>query len=115
MSAYDELPQVPANYQPLTPLTFLERAASVFELALAGGVRLSAAEKAVAIAVRLKFQDDSLEKRYRCNGLGKRPLQLRCNQRRKFFAEPQICSPFSIISTVAAGCTAAMHAFVAIV
>ena len=29
-SAYDELPRTPANFQPLTPLTMLERAANVF-------------------------------------------------------------------------------------
>ncbi|MES2254255.1 MAG: acyl-CoA synthetase [Pseudomonadota bacterium] len=29
-SAYDELPRTPANFQPLTPLTLLERAAAVF-------------------------------------------------------------------------------------
>ena len=29
-SAYDDLPRTPANFQPLTPLTMLERAASVF-------------------------------------------------------------------------------------
>ena len=29
-SAYDELPRTAANFQPLTPLTMLERAASVF-------------------------------------------------------------------------------------
>jgi fatty-acyl-CoA synthase len=30
MNPYDELPRNPANYQPLTPLTFLERSAAVF-------------------------------------------------------------------------------------
>ena len=30
VSAYDELPRTPANFQPLTPLTLLERAAGVF-------------------------------------------------------------------------------------
>src|SRR5579884_1165944 len=29
-SAYDQLPRTPANFQPLTPLSMLERAASVF-------------------------------------------------------------------------------------
>jgi 3-(methylthio)propionyl---CoA ligase len=30
MNPYDELPRNPANYQPLTPLTFLERSAAVY-------------------------------------------------------------------------------------
>ncbi len=30
MNPYDQLPRRPANYQPLTPLTFLERAAAIF-------------------------------------------------------------------------------------
>jgi fatty-acyl-CoA synthase len=34
-AAYDDLPRVPANHQPLTPLLFLERAAQVFPAHLA--------------------------------------------------------------------------------
>src|SRR5262245_62812626 len=30
MNPYDELPRNPANFQPLTPLTFLERSAAVY-------------------------------------------------------------------------------------
>jgi fatty-acyl-CoA synthase len=46
-SAYDELPRTAANFQPLTPLTMLERAASVFPDRIAvihGAMRTSYAE-----------------------------------------------------------------------
>ena len=46
-SAYDELPRTPANFQPLTPLTHLERAAAVFPDRLAiihGGQRVAYAD-----------------------------------------------------------------------